>query len=223
MRILVLGATGAAGVLLVRDALVAFESKSLVLYVRSPSKLPEDIAAHPDVTVVKGELTDASALSQAFSSGIEAVLSTLGPLVSRGPFHPSDTPLAHAYKLVIQLMHEHHVPRLIVLGTSSIKDAHDKWSTKFGILIAGIAVFAHNAYKDVVAIGDIVRTDGEDLDWTVVRVPVLTDHPSTQVIAGYVGDHHTKTTLSRAALAHFFIEELQRGEWIKKAPLISSP
>jgi hypothetical protein len=121
-------------------------------------------------------------------------------------------------------MHKHNIGRLIALGTSSINDPHDKFNYKFALLINGVKVFARNAYNDVVAIGNvIINGDGSDLDWTIVRVPVLTEHDEVEVVAGYVGDGHTKTSLSRVALASFMIGELQKNEWIQKSPLISNP
>lgn len=208
--------------MIIREALATLQTLTLVLYVRSPEKLPDDISSHPDVVVIKGQLTDTDALSKAME-GVDAVISTLGPAVQRGPFHPGDTPLAKAYRLLIELMHTHNVTRLIALGTASIRDPNDKFSYQFWTLINGVALLARNAYKDVVAIGKVIRDDGNDLDWTVVRVPVLTNQENKDVVAGYVGDGKVKTSLSRAALAYFMIEELQHGEWIKKAPLISHP
>ncbi|TFY70106.1 hypothetical protein EVJ58_g44 [Rhodofomes roseus] len=155
--------------------------------------------------------------------GVDAVLSALGPSTKSGPFHPSDTPLAHAYSLVIAVMKEQGVSRLIALGTASMKDEHDRFSIVFAALVSGVALFARNAYKDVVAVGEVIRTEGADLQWTIVRVPILTDNDTTEVVAGYVGDGKTKTTLARAGFAHFLVTELEKGEWCQKAPLISSP
>lgn len=222
MRILVLGATGPTGILFICEALAAPHHHSLVLYVRSPEKLPEDISTHPAVTVVKGDLNDLHAISNALD-GVQAVISALGPSVKSGPFHPSGTPLAHGYSHVIAAMLAHNVTRLIALGTASIKDPNDKFNYQFWILVNAVATFARNAYKDVVAIGETIRGEGAELEWTIARVPVLTDKESKEVVAGYVGDGKTKTTLSRAAFAAFVIDELDKNEWIKKAPLVCSP
>ncbi|KAG5636566.1 hypothetical protein H0H81_007618 [Sphagnurus paluster] len=221
MRILILGATGAAGILLIRHTLRQYESSTIVLYVRSPNKVPDNIKENASITIVQGQLDDNETLSKALQ-GADVVLSALGPSVRRGPFHPSNTPLAHAYSTVIVLMHELGVKRLICLGTASITDPADKFNLAFSILINGVATFARNAYNDVVAIGKNVRTQGVDLDWTIVRVPILTNSDSEEVIAGYVGDGKTNTFLSRAGFAAFVVEEIERREWVQKAPLICS-
>ena len=82
-------------------------------------------------------------------------------------------------------------------------------------------MLAYTAYSEFVAIGETIRAS--ELDWTIVRVPVLTSHNNKEVIAGYVGDGKTKTTLARVGFSSFTLKELEKNEWTKKAPLISSP
>jgi uncharacterized protein YbjT (DUF2867 family) len=48
-NILILGATGPLGLAITREALL--QNLRPTLFVRNPSKLPEDISGHPDVTV----------------------------------------------------------------------------------------------------------------------------------------------------------------------------
>lgn len=221
MRVLVLGGTGLVGIQLSRECLSVFHC-SLILFVRSPEKIPEDLASNSAVIVIQGQLNDQDALSKAME-GVDVVLSALGPSVKKGPFHPSGTPLAHAFSSIIQLMHQHQIKRLIALGTASITDPADKFSLQYSVLVNGVAVFARNAYLDVVAIGETIRRDGADLDWTIVRVPLLNNHASKEVIAGYIGDGKTKSTsLSRAGFAAFVTAEIDKRAWVQKAPLICS-
>ncbi|KAG6857606.1 hypothetical protein H0H87_010174 [Tephrocybe sp. NHM501043] len=219
MRILIFGATGAIGILLIRCALKALESCELVLYVRSIEKVPDDLKSNPSVIVVEGQLTDYDALAKAMN-GVETVLSALGPSVKKGPFHPSNTPLANAYLTIIDIMHQQAIKRLICLGTTSITDPADKFNLAFSILVNGVALGARNAYKDVVAIGQNVRTHGADLDWTIVRVPLLTSQETEETLAGYVGDGRTSTWLSRAGFAAFVVDEIKKKNWVQKAPLL---
>ncbi|KAJ8593579.1 NAD-P-binding protein [Rhizopogon salebrosus TDB-379] len=220
MRVLILGATGAAGVLLIQEALAA--SHTVVVYARSPEKLPEQTRAHPRVIIHKGQLDDQEALSSALKD-VDAILSALGPSVSRGPSHPKGTPLARAYSLIIELMRTHGVHRLLALGTPSITDPNDKFSLRMSVLVTGVATLAHTAYVDVVAIGETIRTQGNDLDWTIVRVPLLSGSDDKNFLAGYVGDGKTGIWLTRAGFASFVVQELEKNEWVKKAPLITLP
>lgn len=119
-------------------------------------------------------------------------------------------------------MHKFGVKRLIILGTASIVDAQDKFDLQFSLLVAGVATVARGAYKDVVAFGKVIRENTADLEWTIARVPLLTNKDSKDVIAGYIGDGRTKTTLSRAGFAYWVVQELHKSEWVRKAPLICS-
>ncbi|KAI0793321.1 NAD-P-binding protein [Abortiporus biennis] len=220
MHLLILGGTGPCGIALIQQALAAHHT--IVIYARSANKIPSDIASNPSVTIVTGQLTDSDALNKAMV-GVHAVLSALGPPVSKGVTYPSNTPIAHGYEVIIDAMRKNNVKRIIVLGTASIKDPADKFSVRFAALISGVALFAHNAYRDVVEIGNVIREKNQDLIWTIARVPVLVSNPSTAVHAGYVGDGKDHTTLSREAFASFFMHELENNEWCRKAPLISSP
>jgi len=215
MRILVLGGTGAAGILVIEEALAA--NHIVVIFARSPEKLPAHITSHRDVIVIKGELTDSETISKAME-GVDAVLSVLGP----SAWHPSDTPLAHGYRQVLEVMRQHSVKRLIALGTASIKDKSDKFTWTYSAFVWTVALFAHNAYKDIVAVGDAIR-ESEGVDWTIARVPLLSNDEKKDWVAGYLGDGKINAVLSRAALAAYMLQELQNLEWVKKAPMITSP
>lgn len=216
MRIVILGGTGPTGILLIEEALSA--KHTIVVYARNPQKLPAHLNKHPDITIVKGALQDSNALTTALA-GAHAVLSALGPSFG----NPSGTPIAHGYSTVLEAMRRTGVKRLIALGTASIKDEHDKWSVVYSAFVAGVAFGANSAYKDIVAVGEVIRAC-DDIDWTIVRVPVLKDDKNREVQVGYIGDDKAGRgyTLARLGFAVFVLEELEKGEWIKRAPLITS-
>jgi len=117
MRVLIVGATGPCGILLIQESLV--RGHHVVIYARSPGKLPEEIVAHERVTIITGQLGDLEPLTRALQ-GVDAVLSALGPRVTNGPFHGSDTPIAKGYHALLQAMEAAQCKRLIALGTTSI-------------------------------------------------------------------------------------------------------
>lgn len=221
MRFLILGATGPSGILLVRKTLEVYSDSSIILFARSPQKVPEDLTNNSSITIIKGEFTDLDILSNAIESsgGIDAVLSALGPLVN----HPPGNVIATFYSHLIDLMNKYDIKRIILLGTASISDPKDKFSLIFKLLIAGVRLGAPNAYRDIVAVGEVIRTKGDALDWTIVRVPVLTNNESEEVVAGHVGDGKTGSRLSRRGYAAFSVHEVEKREWVKEAPLISYP
>jgi uncharacterized protein YbjT (DUF2867 family) len=216
MRVVILGGTGPCGILLIEEALAA--KHVIVVYARSPQKLPAHLNEHPDTTIIKGELEDSKALDTALA-GADAVLSALGP--SRG--NPSGTPIARGYSAVLESMRRQGVKRLIALGTPSIKDENDKSSMVYSAMVTAVAYGASSAYKDIVAVGEVIRAC-EDIDWTIVRVPMLKNEKNREVRAGYIGDGGAGAgyTLARLGFAVFVLRELEKGEWMKQAPLITS-
>lgn len=241
MRILVLGATGPFGVILCRESLLA--GHTVVIYARSPAKLPEEISKHEHVVIVQGELDDEDLLSKSVK-GVDAVLSALGPMVGSpkryfdnlSVFFPiascsdqqllnhlqhSGTTIADAYPRIIRAMHTHGVKRLICTGTASIKDPNDKFSFIYWGLVSVIKTFFAGAYREIVAIGEVITAE-QQLEWTLVRVPILSDGNSKSVVAGYIGGSGIGATLTRAGMAAFMLGELEKNEWVKKAPAISS-
>ncbi|EJD02146.1 NAD-binding protein [Fomitiporia mediterranea MF3/22] len=216
MRVLVLGGTGAIGLLQIRDLLEA--EHTVVVYARSPQKLPDDITNNPNVTVIKGELNDVDTIAMALE-GVEAVVSSLGPTAS----NPPDTPLAKGYSVFIKCMREAGIKRLIALGTASITDELDQKDSVFWLAVQAVKYGARNAYKDIVAVGQTIRNEGADLDWTIARVPILTNGQTREYQAGYLGDGKRNTTLTRIGFSTFVVDELKVNEWIKKAPFLSVP
>lgn len=224
MRILVFGATGSMGILLVREALTAFRSCTIILYVRSPEKLPVDITSDPAIIVIVGQLDDDESLSMAME-GVTAVLTALGPTGRKGLFYPSGTPISLAYSRIIEMMRRNGVKRLVALTTPSVADPEDQFDFPLIFLKNAFALVSRNASKDIINIGKTIRTEGADLDWTMVRV-AFHSRPSegsqSGVTAGYLGDGKSGIFSSKEGVAGFAVAELQKGDWIRKAPLLSS-
>ncbi|KAJ7284010.1 NAD(P)-binding protein [Mycena rebaudengoi] len=218
MRILILGATGPTGVLLARESLAVFESASIILYVRTPAKLPADLSAHPHVVVIEGQLDDDAHLSQAME-GVDVVLSALGP---KQFTHPAGNPLAASYTQIIDVMQKHGVERIILLGTASMEAPEDKFNLAYSLMVSlkSVSISMRNAYTDVRKIAAVMQAS--TVDWTIVRVPILNNDASRDVVAGYIGDGKTKSVvyLSRAGFAAFVVAEIEKKQWRRKLPLL---
>jgi len=220
MRILILGSTGPTGILLVREALATFDESAIVLYVRTPEKLPEDLKQNPNCIIIQGQLDNDDALSKALE-GVDVVLSALGPAQFT---HPPGTPLAHAYERIIRLMKVHKVNRLLALGTASIEDPSDHFNITYYSMVKSVSISMRNAYKDIRAIAAVIQAS-ELEHWTIVRVPILSNDTARETIVGYIGDgktkHHVK--LNRVGFAAFVVEEISKKQWDRKVPLLVSP
>jgi putative NADH-flavin reductase len=218
MRVLIFGATGPSGILLTRE-LLQLSDTTVVVYVRNPQKLPEDLSANDAVRVVKGTLNSYDDIERTME-GVDAVISLLGPT---GTSHGKDKPLNRGYQNIIRAMKARGTKRILALGTASMKDSKDKFQLSLAAVVASVKTVAKNVYVDVVAVGETVRAIGDDLDWTLYRVPLLNNKKSQAYSGGFVGDGSVKAFLSRSGLVAFVLEELQHPKWIHQAPMIYTP
>ncbi|MDR7274315.1 NAD(P)-dependent oxidoreductase [Catenuloplanes atrovinosus] len=166
MKITVLGATGGTGTHVLRQARAAGHDVTAV--VRDPARLPD----LPGLTVATATVTDPDAIGGAIS-GRDAVVSALGPRGLRAP----TTICADGAAAAVAAMRRHGVRRLVVVSNSGMHvDDRDGPLTRYAVKPILKRVLAH-AYADMRAMEDLVAAT--DLDWTIVRPPMLTDGPRT--------------------------------------------
>jgi len=217
MRILILGATSPTGPFLIREALASIPDCNLILYTRSPGKLSQEFVSEPQVKVVTGELNDSDIdnFKEALNR-VDAILSLIGPIP------PFDKPVAKVYNDIFYVMRKEGVKRIIATGALPIVDEKDQPGIGAKLMVNAAYWFHNDAYNDGVAIGEAFREQGQHLDWTLIRVPSLTDDEGSAAAAGYSGDDNIGNSLTRSALATWMIKELLDPQWIRKLPVVSS-
>jgi putative NADH-flavin reductase len=169
MRLAIFGGTGPTGRLLIEMA--CNSGHDVVAFARTPGNLPK-----PDrVSPVGGQLDDTVAIS-AEVEGADAVLSVLGP----GTQKDDIAPLIAGYRNIVAAMDRHDVSRLVAIGTPSIRQPDDSPDRKVAVMVRAVKTLQPVAYRALVPIGDIIASS--DLDWTIVRVPLLSTGPVTDTI-----------------------------------------
>jgi uncharacterized protein YbjT (DUF2867 family) len=161
MNLLVLGASGRTGRLVVEQALAA--GHTVTALVRSPEKLT---MSNSNLRVVTGEATDPSAVSRALK-GANAVISTLG---GKGSV------IADSTQAIVAAAHEAGVSRVVLLSSWLVERDRMDAVTR---LLTGIAMGA--MVKDKSAGEQMLRQS--DLEWTIVYPGVLTDGPADGSVA----------------------------------------
>jgi putative NADH-flavin reductase len=183
----------------------------VVAFARTPSKLG---IQNEKLKVVEGDVQNAQQVERAVV-GSAAILSVMGP-TSNTP----DYQISAGMQNIVAAMETHGLRRLIVSAGAGVSDPEDEpklFNKLIGLLLKLISPHVYEDMKRSVA---IVRAS--DLDWTVVRVPMLNDgHKEGQVRVGYVGKG-VGARLSRADLAAFMLKELKQGVYIHQAPVISN-
>jgi nucleoside-diphosphate-sugar epimerase len=149
----------------------------------------------------------------------EAVISLLGPPSKPALGRVDVAPILDGYRNIVAAMQTHGVRRLVALGTPSITDPADRWEPAFSMRVAVGKRIKPAAYRIMVGIGQIVRAS--DLDWTIVRAPLLTDGRRTERInVRTVGDKGA-LRLSRANAAAYFPQQAEDTARVGQAPLIT--
>ncbi|MEO6972841.1 MAG: SDR family oxidoreductase [Rhodoferax sp.] len=208
MKILVLGATGATGRLIVSKA-VAKEYEVIAL-VRSKAKAADLTGAE----LVEGDARDPDALARAIV-GCDAVVSSLGTAMS--PFREV-TLLSTATRALVGVMAQQNVHRLVCITGLGAGDSRGHGGFFFDRLF--LPLMLRKVYEDKDRQEDAIRAS--TLDWTIVRPTVLNDKPArgrTQALTDLSGIHGG--TIARADVADFVVQQLATNIWLRKAPLIT--
>jgi NAD(P)H-binding len=147
------------------------------------------------------------------------VVSFLGPTSLRTTVPP--TFFTDAYKFIFDAMREHHVSRILAIGTPYMPDARDPGGFKAVAAKTFMRIIASGVVATFLAINEVFDAEKE-LDWTVVRVARLID-AKKGVQVGLVADEKFTGSTSRDGAAQW-IAELVGGEgsYIREKPMLSS-
>lgn len=211
MNISIFGGTGATGLLLIEKALQS--GHAVTAFARSPSKIA---IQHPNLKIVKGQLAEAYKIEEAVKN-TDAVISVLGPKRNTKGHVVSD-----GIKNMVDAMRKNNVRRLIATATPSFKDSSDRYQFGFSFATLMIKLLMKDSHNNIVLTGKHIAES--DLDWTIVRVPMLADRPTSgKINVGYPGDGTVSSrSLSRADLADFLLQQLHDKKWLRKSPVISN-
>jgi putative NADH-flavin reductase len=206
-RLLVLGANGKTGRLVVEVALS--RGHQVRAFVRSPSVFPP----HAALEIVQGQLLDSSSVGSALL-GCEAVISALGS--------PGKQPtLSAAARVLLAQMQARAVSRLVwvsALGVGSSQDQLPQMGWVFQHLI--YPLFLRETYVDKALQEQAIQAS--PLDWTLVRPSVLRDGPPTgEYQLGFDRSAQVRGSLKRADLAAALVTLAEKRERVGEAVAVS--
>ncbi|XXY51230.1 SDR family oxidoreductase [Sorangium sp. So ce269] len=207
-KILVLGATGATGRLIVSQAVA--RGYDVAVLVRSAEKASDLEGAK----LIVGDARDEGILRQALK-GRDAVVSALGTPAS--PFREV-TLLSSATRALVSAMKIEQVSRLVCITGIGAGDSAGHGGFLFDNLI--FPLLLRKVYADKNRQETIVSDSG--LDWVLVRPSVLNDKPSRKTIraltdlSGFHGG-----TIARSDVASFVLDQVRDDTWVHRSPLIT--
>lgn len=213
MKVIIFGASGGTGQLLVQEALA--QGHAVTAFARRPDSILA--APAPDLTVVQGDVYDASAVSAAIA-GQDAVLSALG---ARNLGH-SDL-LEVSMRNILAGMTAHGVSRIVVLGASGAR--------KDAALHQGILTRLFLKLVENTALREPFRSqqsqvrllEASKAEYTIVLPPRLLNRAS-------IGHYRVQEdglppaglTIPRADVAEFMVRQLTDTTWIRKEPYLAT-
>jgi len=207
-NILVLGATGGTGRLIVNQAVArGYEVTALV---RSAEKAGDLNGAN----LIVGDARDQAALRKALK-GQDAVISALGTPAS--PFREV-TLLSTATRSLVSAMQAEQVSRLVAITGMGAGDSAGHGGVVFDRLI--FPLLLRKVYADKNRQEAIIRDSG--LDWVLVRPSVLNDKPgghTLRALTDLSGFHGG--TIARADVARFVLDQVSENTWVHRSPLIT--
>lgn len=209
MRLALFGGSGRVGRHVLAQALERGYAVTVL------ARTPEKLAAYAEgVDVVAGDVQDAGAVAQVVE-GADAVISVLGPTANR-----PDYQVSRGMQHIVAAMEKRGVQRLVVSVGAGVRDEKDAPKVFDRLITLLLKIFSRHVYEDMRRVAETVRRT--ELDWTIVRVPMLTDgEASGRVRVGYVGKG-TGPRLSRADMATFMLDQMESDEYVGQAPVISS-
>lgn len=209
MKLAIFGGTGKGGQFLVPRALDA--GHEVVVLTRNPARMT---LQHERLKLVKGNIQDAASVDQVMQ-GVEAVLSSLGANNKEQPFS-----ISKGFDNILNSMEQQNVRRLIMSVGAVIFDPLDRPQIPNHLFHFIWVNFQKNVYEDMLQVVEKVRAS--NLDWTIVRVPYLTERfskPGTLRV-GYLGD--IGGMITRSDMSDFMVKQLTSDTYIRKAPAISN-
>lgn len=207
MRVALFGATGRAGGAILRQGHAA--GHQIHALVRTPGGL----TAAPG-EVIAGDVRDAGAVERVMA-GADAVVSAIG-----GTRGSNLAVLEQGTASILAVMRRHSVRRLIVIQGFHLPFPGDPPGLGRPLMAAVLRTWNPRLSTDTYRMAELLRAS--DLDWTLIRMPRLTEGPPGD---GYrvgrfaLGPWSTVTT---GQVGHFTLTCLADGGYRRDAPMIAT-
>jgi putative NADH-flavin reductase len=204
-RLLIVGATGGTGRLVLQNALDrGFEVTALV---RDPSRLRVE---HPNLTIVPGDVLDLASVEAAMR-GQDAVVSALG---HKRFFYPTRI-LSEGTKNILRAMKSEGVKRLVCVTSLGIGDSAGRLGLLYTLFV--IPAILPFYFWDKARQEKIIAES--EVDWVIVRPGVLTNGAKRGRFrhGTGTGSYSLSVSVPRADVAEFMLDQLESNTYLRAA------
>ena len=207
MRVAVFGAFGQTGRAVCAEALD--RGHAVTAHVPPGTELPID---EEELTIVRGDVYEGDGVTTAVTD-VDAVVNVLGQRRDA----PTDF-LTVAGDHVLAAMHEASVDRYVALLGAGVRADGEIGSLSERVMRGLLKLLAQDVLADSTA--HARRVEAADLDWTIIRVPRVTDEEPTgryrigDVQSGVVG-------IDRADVAVCLIDRVEADDYLEEMPKVA--
>jgi putative NADH-flavin reductase len=208
MKVLIIGAAGRTGRLLVEQALA--QGHDVTALVRTPAKVQ---TRHPRLRVLQGDILNPASVD-AVVAGQDAILSSLG---TRQWLRPTAL-FSQGTGNLLKAMSRHGVRRLICITGVGVRDTRGHGPFIYENFL--FPLFTKRVYEDKDRQEELIRRS--DREWILVRPGLLTNGPATgkfRVLTHLRGA--TIGRISRADVAAFMLAQLVSSRYVRQAPVVT--
>jgi len=208
MKIVIFGATGTVGRLLIKGALA--QNHSVTAFARRPEALN---MTDQNLAVFKGDVLDRAAVREAIK-GQDSVICALGM-----PILNADQLRARGTSNIVAAMEAEGVKRIICLSSFGVGDSWAELPARYKYLIAPILMrrlFADHGAQEK-------HLQASMLDWVLVRPGGFTkDRAGVEVLHGVrAAGRSLKAAISPQSVSKFILNQLADNTYLHKAPFLS--
>jgi putative NADH-flavin reductase len=206
MNVLIIGATGKTGAIVVERAVAAGHVVTAFVRDAATYRTPAN------VRVVAGDATDQASVDKAVA-GQDAVIDTIG---GKTPYRKTTLERSVA-GAVVASMKANGARRVIVISSFGVGDSAGQasWFVKNVVL----PTWLRGSTEDKAATEAVVRASG--IDFVIVRPAMLIDHAATGNVKVFQG-HDTAHKITRADVAQFCVDQLTSDEHVGGAVTIAN-
>ena len=204
MKIVVFGASGKTGILIVYQALN--QGHTVTAFARQPSKVT---IQHKNLRIIRGDMLEPDMVRSAVV-GQDAVLCALGVDKNR-----PNTLLSDGTRNILSAMESAGVKRFICMSSAGILGNDSGFW--FGKIIRPL--FLKHVFEDKQRQVKVI--EGSHTEWVIIRPTGLTDAPKTNTYKINSGIP-TSRTIPRADVADFMLKLLTDKKYDGTMPAISS-
>lgn len=203
----VLGASGRIG----RHALGVLHDRGHPLVVLTRS----DLVAPADVVVIRGDATDAGAVTEAIAH-VQAVVSALGP---RGNRPDEADSIERAMAVVVTAMERAGIRRLVALSGAGVTLPDDRKPLIDRVASRLVGVMARHVLSAKQREHAVLSASV--LDWTALRPPIVVDGAPR----GYALDDRLSpmARVTRADVGRALADQVTDVTWLRRSPFVLPP